>query len=175
MHEAGYFQAISKPFKITLNLVHLSGKMQTRDEESQILTTMSEIQSLEPDIILLYTTKKNIELILQQRVIWHCLPLSLSTLILWPHVALFVKKLRIFAILPPFWNFVENVFLIAVATRAKISDQHNYKEESLFRFTLTIWIKKLDKTTLFPSAFSAPASCFSVYSLDHKKLIVSMS
>ena len=70
MHEAGYFQAISKPFKITVNLVHLSGKMQTGDEESQILTTMSEIQILEPDIIiLLYTTKKNIELILQQRVI----------------------------------------------------------------------------------------------------------
>lgn len=68
MHEAGYFQAISKPFKITVNLVHLSGKMQTGDEESQILT-MSEIQSLEADIILLYTTKKNIELILQQRVI----------------------------------------------------------------------------------------------------------
>ena len=175
VHEAGYFHAISKPFKITVNLVHLSGKMQTGDEESQILTTMSEIQSLEPDIILLYTTKKNIELILQQRVIWHCLPLSLSTLILWLHVALFVKKLRIFAILPPYWNFVENVFLIAVATRAKISDQRNYKEESLFRFTLTIWIKKLDKTTLFPSTFSAPASCVSVYSLDHKKLIVSMS
>lgn len=69
MHEAGYFQAISKPFKITVNLVHLSEKMQTGDEESQILTTMSEIQSLEADIILLYTTKKNIELILQQRVI----------------------------------------------------------------------------------------------------------
>ena len=69
MHEAGYFQAISKPFKITVNLVHLSGKMQTGDEESPILTTMSEIQSLEADIILLYTTKKNIELILQQRVI----------------------------------------------------------------------------------------------------------
>lgn len=69
MYEAGYFQAISKPFKITVNLVHLSGKMQTGDEESRILTTMSEIQSLEADIILLYTTKKNIELILQQRVI----------------------------------------------------------------------------------------------------------
>ena len=69
VHEAGYFHAISKPFKITVNLVHLSGKMQTGDEESQILTTMSEIQRLEPDIILLYTTKKNIELILQQRVI----------------------------------------------------------------------------------------------------------
>ena len=69
VHEVGYFHAISKPFKITVNLVHLSGKMQTGDEESQILTTMSEIKSLEPDIILLYTTKKNIELILQQRVI----------------------------------------------------------------------------------------------------------
>lgn len=69
VHEAGYFHAISKPFMITVNLVHLSGKMQTGDEESQILTTMSEIKSLEPDIILLYTTKKNIELILQQRVI----------------------------------------------------------------------------------------------------------
>lgn len=69
MHEAGYFQAISKPFKITVNLVHLSGKMQTGDEESRILTTMSEIQSLEADIILLYTTKKKVELILQQRVI----------------------------------------------------------------------------------------------------------
>ena len=64
-------------------------------------------------------------------------------------------------------EFVENVFLIAVATRAKISDQRNYKEESLFRFTLTIRIKKLDKTTSFPStsAPQPPASVF--YSLDH--------
>lgn len=72
MHEAGYFHAISKPSKITVSLVHLSGRIQTGDEASHVLTAMNEVKYLDPDIILLYTAKKNMELILQQKVFHGC-------------------------------------------------------------------------------------------------------
>ena len=66
LHEAGYFHAISQNLPLTVDLIHLSLNTKTEAGAAPILEAMDKIKSLEPDVILLYTSIKNIELMLQQ-------------------------------------------------------------------------------------------------------------
>ena len=71
MHEAGYFHAISRGSKLTVNLVQLSGRGQSADGKEPLLQAMNEINSFQPDVILLYTENKNIGQFVQQVIAVH--------------------------------------------------------------------------------------------------------
>ena len=66
LHEAGYFHAISRGSKLTVNLVQLSEPRQSADGIEPVLQAVNEIRSFQPDVILLYTKDKNIGLFVQQ-------------------------------------------------------------------------------------------------------------
>ena len=66
LHEAGYFHAISRRSKLTVNLVQLSEPGQNADGIELVLQAMNEIKSSQPDVILLYTKNKKIGLFVQQ-------------------------------------------------------------------------------------------------------------
>ena len=66
VHEAGYFHAISRGSKLTVNLVQLSELEQSADGMEPVLQAMNEIKSFQPDVILLYTKNKNIGLFVGQ-------------------------------------------------------------------------------------------------------------
>lgn len=67
--EAGYFHAISRSSKLTMNLVQLSDQEIAEDRTGSLLRQMEEINNLQPEVILLYTNRENIELMLQQVII----------------------------------------------------------------------------------------------------------
>lgn len=69
LHEAWYFSVISQSSKRTVNLVQLSPQGKTEDRTAPIKRAREHIRKLQPEIILLYTNKENIELILQQVVV----------------------------------------------------------------------------------------------------------
>ena len=71
VHEAGYFHAISRGSKLTVNLVQLSELGQIADGMEPVLQAMNEINSFQPDVILLYTKNKNIGLFVQQVIAEH--------------------------------------------------------------------------------------------------------
>ena len=77
LHEAGYFYAISKTSQLTVNLVQLSEQKENEDRIGPISRAMDDIDEIEPDVVLLYRDKENIELMLQQ-VIRKCLFFILS-------------------------------------------------------------------------------------------------
>lgn len=60
LHEAGYFHAISQSSKFTVDFIQMSVKGKAQDQ------TMEQIQNLEPQVILLYSSKETIELLVQQ-------------------------------------------------------------------------------------------------------------
>ncbi|KAJ7337781.1 hypothetical protein OS493_007937 [Desmophyllum pertusum] len=66
LHEAGYFHAITQRSNLTVNLVQLSKEREYEDPTAPILRAMEDIDNLGADVILLYTKKENIELMLQQ-------------------------------------------------------------------------------------------------------------
>jgi len=66
LHEAGYFHAISKKSQLKVNLVQLSEQEEGEDRIGPISRAMDDIDKLEPDVVLLYSNKENIELMLQQ-------------------------------------------------------------------------------------------------------------
>ena len=66
LHEAGYFHAISRESDLTVNLIQLSEQGNAEDRAATNSKAMDEIKIFQPDIILLYTSKENIELMLQQ-------------------------------------------------------------------------------------------------------------
>ena len=66
MHEAGYFHAITQRSNLTVNLVQLSKEREYEYPTAPILRAMEDIDNLGADVILLYTKKENIELMLQQ-------------------------------------------------------------------------------------------------------------
>ena len=72
MHEAGYFHAISQNSKLTVNFVQIS-------EKALISRAAEQISELEPDMILLYTNKENMELLMQQVI--HLKKFDLTSLI----------------------------------------------------------------------------------------------
>ena len=59
MSEAGYFYALSKNTKLTVNFVQIP-------EKAQISQAMDQINNFEPDMVLLYSYQENIELLMQQ-------------------------------------------------------------------------------------------------------------
>ncbi|XP_067050317.1 glutamate receptor ionotropic, kainate 3-like [Acropora muricata] len=67
VHEAGYFHAISRGSKLTVNLVQLSEPGQSADGMEPVIQAMNEIKSFQPDVILLYTKNKYIGLFVQQK------------------------------------------------------------------------------------------------------------
>lgn len=73
LYEAGYFYAISQRLNFTVNLVQLSEQGKTENSTASILRTMDEIEDLEAEVILLYTNKENIELMLQKVHVTICI------------------------------------------------------------------------------------------------------
>ncbi|XP_074626587.1 glutamate receptor ionotropic, kainate 3-like isoform X2 [Acropora palmata] len=71
VHEAGYFHTISRRSKLTVNLFQLSELGQSADGMEPVLQAMNEINSFQPDVILLYTKNKNIRLFVQQKAFQH--------------------------------------------------------------------------------------------------------
>ena len=71
VHEAGYFHALSRRSKLTVNLVQLSELGQSADGMEPVLQAMNEIKRFQPDVILLYTKDKNIGLFVQQVIAEH--------------------------------------------------------------------------------------------------------
>ncbi|XP_078382291.1 glutamate receptor 2-like [Oculina patagonica] len=71
LHEAVYFQVISQESKHTVNLVQLSELDENDDPKVQVSKAMEAIDQLEADVILVYTKKENIELMLQQKSCLH--------------------------------------------------------------------------------------------------------
>ena len=71
VHEAGYFHAISRRSKLTVNLVQLSDLGRSADGIKPVLQAMNEIKRFQPDVILLYTRNKNIGLFVQQVIAVH--------------------------------------------------------------------------------------------------------
>ncbi|KAL9962068.1 hypothetical protein ACROYT_G031137 [Oculina patagonica] len=67
LYEAGYFYAISQRTNFTVNLVQLSEQGKNEVSTASILTAMEEIENLEPEVMLLYTSKENTELMLQKK------------------------------------------------------------------------------------------------------------
>ena len=66
VYEAGYFHAISRNSKLTVNLVHLYEKGRGECQTGQISRAIEQIEIFKADVVLLYTCFENIELILQQ-------------------------------------------------------------------------------------------------------------
>ena len=71
VHEAGYFHAISRGSKLTVNLVQLSEPGQSADGMEPVIQAMNEIKSFQPDVILLYTKNKYIGPFVQQVIAVH--------------------------------------------------------------------------------------------------------
>lgn len=66
LYEAGYFYAISQRSNLRVNLVQLSEQDNNEDSTASILRAMEEIENLEAEVILLYSRKEIIELMLQK-------------------------------------------------------------------------------------------------------------
>jgi len=64
LHEAGYFYAISQNSKLTVDFVQLADQEKTEDHAAPISRAMEQIGNLDPEVILIYTDTKNIELML---------------------------------------------------------------------------------------------------------------
>ena len=64
LHEAGYFYAISQNSKLTVDFVQLADQEKTEDHAAPISRAMEQIANLDPEVILIYTDTKNIELML---------------------------------------------------------------------------------------------------------------
>ena len=65
-HEAWYFHTISQNSRHTVRFVQLSDQGKAESHMTPILRAVEQIRKLEPEVILLYSNKQNIELILQQ-------------------------------------------------------------------------------------------------------------
>ena len=66
LHEAGYFYSISQGSELAVNFVPIPKQDELEDKAHTIYTAMKLIEKLEPDVILLYTQKENLELFLKQ-------------------------------------------------------------------------------------------------------------
>ncbi|XP_078384274.1 glutamate receptor ionotropic, kainate 3-like isoform X2 [Oculina patagonica] len=64
--EAGYFYVTYKKLQLTMNLIQLSKHNKNEEIKRTILRSMKQIQTFQPEVILLYTNNENTELILQQ-------------------------------------------------------------------------------------------------------------
>ncbi|XP_078384338.1 glutamate receptor ionotropic, kainate 2-like isoform X1 [Oculina patagonica] len=66
--EAGYFRSISQRSELNVNFIQLPKLRESyKDQTAPILRAMEQIENFEAEVILLYTNKENIELMLQQK------------------------------------------------------------------------------------------------------------
>ena len=65
MYEAGYFYAITQRSSLKVNLVQLS-EQGNENLTSSMLKAMEEIENLDAEVILLYTSTETIQLMLQK-------------------------------------------------------------------------------------------------------------
>ena len=68
MHEAAYFRSISRRSKLTVDLVQFFEQSENGHEDSTepVLRAMEDIRKCRAEVVLLYTNRKNVELMLQQ-------------------------------------------------------------------------------------------------------------
>lgn len=64
--EAGHFYVTYKKFQLTMKLFQLSKHNKNEEMKKTISRSLQQIQTFQPEVILLYTNKENTELILQQ-------------------------------------------------------------------------------------------------------------
>ena len=65
LYEAGYFYTITQRSSMTVNLVQVSDQ-DNEGQTSSMLRAMEEIENLEAEVILLYTSTETIQLMLQK-------------------------------------------------------------------------------------------------------------
>lgn len=78
--EAGYFYVTYKKLQLTMNLIQLSKHNKNEEIKRTILRSMKQIQTFQPEVILLYTNNENTELILQQVMIQVCVGMFVECL-----------------------------------------------------------------------------------------------
>ena len=66
MHEAVYFRTISQGSKLVVDLVQFCMPNENEEPVAPALRTMEEIRKLKAEVILPYTNKESVELMLQQ-------------------------------------------------------------------------------------------------------------
>ena len=67
LQEAGYFYSISQGSELTVTFVQIAGKEESDDKTKAMSTAMEKIGMLVPDVILLYTsTREILELFLKK-------------------------------------------------------------------------------------------------------------
>ena len=64
--EASYFYVMSGKSALSVNLIQLARGEIPEDRNASILAAMEEVRRLEPEVILLFTTRENTEIMLQQ-------------------------------------------------------------------------------------------------------------
>lgn len=86
MHEAAYFRTISQRSKLVVDLVQFYKPNENEEPVAPVLRAMEEIRKLKAEVILLYTNKESVELLLKQ--VRECAALVQGVIIL------FVLKLK---------------------------------------------------------------------------------
>ena len=67
MPEAGYFHYASRTSKLNVNLIQLTNEDESdKDPTARILRAVERIENFKAEVILLYTSKENTELMLRQ-------------------------------------------------------------------------------------------------------------
>ena len=66
MHEAAYFGTISQRSKLVVGLVQFCKPNENEEPVAPVLRAMEEIRKLKAEVILLYTNKESVELMLKQ-------------------------------------------------------------------------------------------------------------
>ena len=84
LHEAVYFRAISQRSKLDVDLVQLCKLSENEDSTALVLRAKEEIRKLKAEVILLYTDKESVELMLQQ--------VSMCAIMVQREIILFVLK-----------------------------------------------------------------------------------
>lgn len=84
LYEAAYFHAISQRSKLAVDLIQFCKPNENEDPTAPVLRAMEEIRKLKAQVILLYTDKESVELMLQQ--------VSMCAILVQREITLFVLK-----------------------------------------------------------------------------------
>lgn len=66
LHEAAHFRTISQRSKLVVDLVQFYKQNENEEPVAPVLRAMEEIRKLKAEVILLYTNKESVELLLKQ-------------------------------------------------------------------------------------------------------------
>ena len=83
-HKAAYFRAICQRSKLAVDFVQLCKQNENEDPTAPVLRAKEEIRKLKAEVILLYTDKESVELMLQQ--------VSMCPILVEREIILFVLK-----------------------------------------------------------------------------------